>query len=85
MWYTALTISVKITAPVGPDGALTVAVPTPLRETDIEVMLVVQPVAATTEGRGWPPAFSRQRQAAGRGSRWSAAHRANTDKKSEHG
>lgn len=48
-------ISVKTTAHVGPDGTLTVAVPTPLRETDVEVMVVVQPV--TLPERGWPPGF----------------------------
>ncbi len=49
-------ISVKTTAHVGPDGTLTLAVPTPLRETDVEVMVVVQPVALTKE-HGWPPGF----------------------------
>jgi len=34
-------LSIKTTAPVGPDGTLTLAVPTPLRETDVEVMVVV--------------------------------------------
>ena len=53
--YTVRMISVKTTAYVGPDGTLTVAVPTPLRETDVEVMVVVQPV--TPEERGWPPGF----------------------------
>ena len=45
--------SVKTTAHVGPD--VTVAVPTSLRETDVEVTVLFQPVA--TEGRGWPPGF----------------------------
>ena len=49
-------ISVKTTAHVGPDGTLTLAVPTPLRETDVEVMVVVQPVTLPAE-RGWPPGF----------------------------
>lgn len=48
-------ISVKTTAHVGPDGTLTLAVPTPLRETDVEVMVVVQPLALPA--RGWPPGF----------------------------
>ena len=48
-------ISVKTTARVGRDGTLTLAVPTPLRETDVEVMVVVQPV--TLPARGWPPGF----------------------------
>ncbi len=62
-------ISVKTNAHVGPDGTLTVAVPTPLRETDVEVMVVVQPVpsreppptaALTPEELGWPPGFFEQ-------------------------
>ena len=47
-------ISVKTKAHIGPDGTLTVAVPTPLSETDVEVMLVLQP---TPGERGWPPGF----------------------------
>ena len=55
-------ISLKTNAHVGPDGTLTVAVPTPLREMDVEVMVIVQPVssasaALTPEERGWPPGF----------------------------
>jgi hypothetical protein len=59
-------ISVKTNAHIGPDGTLTVAVPTPLREMDVEVMVVVQPVPArepsptaalTPEELGWPPGF----------------------------
>jgi len=49
-------ISVKTTAHVGADGTLTLAVPTPLRETDVEVMVVVQPMT-TPQERGWPPGF----------------------------
>jgi hypothetical protein len=47
-------ISVKTKAHIGPDGARTVAVPTPLSETAVEVMLVLQP---TPKERGWPPGF----------------------------
>ena len=60
-------ISVKTNAHVGLDGTLRVEVPTPLRGTDVEVMLVVQPVPAressssstalTPEELGWPPGF----------------------------
>ena len=59
-------ISVKTNAHVGPDGTLRVEVPTPLRGTDVEVMLVVQPVSAreplpltasTPEDLGWPTGF----------------------------
>ena len=37
-------ISVKTQTHIGADGTLTVAVPTPLRETDVEVTVVVQPL-----------------------------------------
>ena len=47
-------ISVKTTAHVGLDGTLTIAVPTPLRETDVEV--TVQPVTSL-EDHGWLPGF----------------------------
>jgi hypothetical protein len=61
-------ISVKTKTHIGRDGTLTVAVPTPLRETDVEVMVVVQPVPArepptaalTPEELGWPPGFFEQ-------------------------
>ncbi len=47
-------ISVKTKAHIGLDGTLSVAVPTPLSETDVEVMLVLQPIP---KERGWPPGF----------------------------
>ncbi len=47
-------ISVKTKAHIGSDGMLTIEVPKPLRETDVEVILVIQP---TPEERGWPPGF----------------------------
>jgi len=59
-------ISVKTNAHIGRDGTLRVEVPPPLRGTDVEIMLVVQPVPArelspmiapTPEGLGWPPGF----------------------------
>ena len=60
-------ISVKTSAYVSLDGTLRVEVPTPLRGTYVEVMLVVQPVptrepspssaALTPEELGWPPGF----------------------------
>lgn len=62
-------ISIQTKTHIGPDGTLTVAVPTPLRETEVEVMLVVQPVSngangmsaaansPTLEDLGWPPGF----------------------------
>ena len=59
-------ISVKTKTHIGPDGRLMLEVPTPLRETDVEVTVVVQPllapeelpaVEATPESLGWPPGF----------------------------
>ncbi len=59
-------ISLQTKAYVGPDGTLSVKVPTPLREIEVDVMLVLQPLAApavltpaapTPEELGWPPGF----------------------------
>ena len=59
-------ISVKTKTHIGSDGTLMVKVPTPLRETDVELMVVVQSlrasealpaVEATSESLGWPPGF----------------------------
>lgn len=56
-------ISLQTRATIGPDGTLSVQVPTPLRETDVDVMLVLQPLPAplaatpTPEELGWPPSF----------------------------
>ena len=60
-------ISITIEGHVGSDGLLTVQVPTPLRETDVEVTLVLHPVpmqspplsatGLTPEELGWPPGF----------------------------
>jgi len=59
-------ISVTTKAHVGPDGTLAVRVPTPLRETDVEVVLVVQslpaangtaPATPAPAQPGWPVGF----------------------------
>ncbi len=50
-------ISIQTKARVAADGTLTVQVPTDLPETDVDVMLVVQPVAGSPEALGWPPGF----------------------------
>lgn len=52
-------ISLQTRAYVGPDGTLSVEVPTPLREIEVDVMLVLQPlpVTLTPEEIGWPPGF----------------------------
>ena len=56
-------ISLQTKGHIGPDGTLSVEVPTPLRETNVDVMLVLQPILAspaaapTPEELGWPPGF----------------------------
>lgn len=50
-------ISIQTRTRVAADGTLTVQVPTDLPETDVDVMLVVQPVAGSPEALGWPPGF----------------------------
>jgi hypothetical protein len=45
---------------VGADGLLKLQVPVKLTNTDLEVVLIVQPVAATGESRGWPAGFFEQ-------------------------
>jgi hypothetical protein len=57
-------ISIQTRTHIGTDGTLSVDVPTALRETDVEVMLVLQPVTGhgngEPESRGWPPGFFEQ-------------------------
>lgn len=62
-------ISIQTKTRIGPDGRLMVEVPTPLRETEVEVMLVLQPVSSNGNGKsplesrttpedlGWAPGF----------------------------
>ncbi len=61
-------ISIQTKTHVGPDGTLTVQVPTTLRETDVDVMLVLQLVTSpNTEALGWPPGFFEQTAGAWQG------------------
>lgn len=60
-------ISIQTKTHVGADGTLSIQIPTTLRETDVEVMVVVQPVPSRepssvnltpTPGElGWPSGF----------------------------
>ena len=53
-------ISIQTKSHIGADGTLAVPVPTALRETDVEVMLIVQPMPWTKndpDENGWPPGF----------------------------
>ena len=45
---------------VGADGLLKLQVPINLTNTDLEVVLIVQPVATGGQGAGWPPGFFEQ-------------------------
>jgi hypothetical protein len=47
---------------VGADGILSLQVPTGFQETEVEVVIVLEPIrkpdaAATPEALGWPPGF----------------------------
>ena len=42
---------------VGADGLLRLQVPVNLTNTDLEVVLIVQPVAPAGQELGWPPGF----------------------------
>ena len=45
---------------VGADGLLRLQVPVNLTNTDLEVVLIVQPVAPAGETLGWPPGFFKE-------------------------
>jgi hypothetical protein len=53
--------SIKLQSHVGPDGVLKLEIPLDLRDTDLEVLVVVQPLVLTpvaaSEDLGWPPSF----------------------------
>ncbi len=42
---------------VGADGLLKLQVPVKLTNTDLEVVLIMQPVTPVTQDLGWPPGF----------------------------
>ena len=55
-------VSISVKAKVRPDGALRLEVPTGLPETDVEVLIVVQPVSEGSDStsettRSWPEGF----------------------------
>jgi hypothetical protein len=45
---------------VGADGLLKLQVPVKLTNTDLEVVLIVQPVTSANQTRGWPAGFFEQ-------------------------
>ena len=45
---------------VGADGLLKLQVPLNLTNTELEVVLIVQPVASVAESLGWPQGFFEQ-------------------------
>lgn len=50
-------ISIETKAYIGRDGVLRVKVPTPLSDTDVEVLLVIEPVPAREPSASDAPAF----------------------------
>ena len=57
--------SIMLHSHVGPDGILKLHVPLDLPDTEVEVMVIVQPLAPTSvpttpEGLTWPPGFFEQ-------------------------
>ncbi len=56
--------SIKLRSRVGADGMLQVQLPLGLRDVDLEVMVIVQPIEPssleTAGERGWPPGFFEQ-------------------------
>ncbi|BAY20943.1 hypothetical protein NIES2100_06870 [Calothrix sp. NIES-2100] len=57
--------SIKIRSRVGQDGILHLEVPVGLKDKEVEVMVIYQPIEATTttktpEELGWPPGFFEQ-------------------------
>jgi hypothetical protein len=54
--------SIKVRSRVGSDGMLHLQIPAGIKNTDLEVIVVFQPVAPATEAQtpedlGWPPGF----------------------------
>jgi hypothetical protein len=45
---------------VGADGLLKLQVPVKMTNTELDVVLIVQPVAAAGQDLGWPPGFFEQ-------------------------
>lgn len=52
---------ITVRSHTGPDGSLNIRVPTGVRETDVEVVLVIRPVgsggASDEQAAGWPDGF----------------------------
>ncbi len=51
--------TIELHSRVGPDGILKLEVPVAVKDTDVDVVVVVQPKTsgAKPEGFGWPPGF----------------------------
>lgn len=54
--------TIKVRSRVGSDGMLHLQIPGGIKDTDLEVILVFQPVAPATDAKtpedlGWPPGF----------------------------
>jgi hypothetical protein len=73
--------SIKLRSRVGHDGRLKLDIPIGLADIELEVLVVLHPVApapGTPEERGWSPGFLSRRLAHGLASRWCVANRVNT-------
>ena len=54
--------SIKVRSRVGSDGMLHLQIPGGIKDTDLEVIVIFQPITPATEGKtpedlGWPPGF----------------------------
>ncbi|MEG4940322.1 hypothetical protein [Microcoleus sp. F4-D5] len=54
--------SIKVRSRVGSDGMLHLQIPSGIKDTDLEVIVIFQPIAPATEAKtpedlGWPPGF----------------------------
>ncbi len=49
--------TIHATEKTASDGTLTLRVPLGQPDTEFEVVVVVQPKAKASEGRGWPPGY----------------------------
>ena len=52
--------TITLRSRVGADGLLKLQVPLKVTNTDLEVVLIVQPVASTDQNLGWPPGFFKE-------------------------
>lgn len=49
--------TIRVREKTGKDGTLSLRIPLGTPEAEFEVLVVVQPLTATPEERGWPPGY----------------------------